>query len=108
MKFVSKFKLELALAWQALVAPGHGILTDAARQHRSRVYKTNGTNGTVGYCGKLFHLVLFKSQKMKPIEMVEQFPFLWFPALIHRFVYAAVYQPAFFTVNHSFLQCYVF
>jgi hypothetical protein len=26
MKFVSKFKLELPLAWQALVAPGHGIL----------------------------------------------------------------------------------
>jgi hypothetical protein len=26
MKFVSKFKLELPLAWQALVAPSHGIL----------------------------------------------------------------------------------
>jgi hypothetical protein len=26
MKFVSKFKLELPLAWQALVAPAHGIL----------------------------------------------------------------------------------
>jgi hypothetical protein len=26
MKFVSKLKLELPLAWQALVAPGHGIL----------------------------------------------------------------------------------
>jgi hypothetical protein len=26
MKFVSKFKLELPLAWQALVAPGCGIL----------------------------------------------------------------------------------
>jgi hypothetical protein len=26
MKFVSKFKLELFLAWKALVAPGHGIL----------------------------------------------------------------------------------
>jgi hypothetical protein len=25
MKFVSKFKLELRLAWQALVAPAHGI-----------------------------------------------------------------------------------
>jgi hypothetical protein len=36
MKFVSKFKLELALAWQALVAPGHGILTDAqATQEQS-------------------------------------------------------------------------
>jgi hypothetical protein len=26
MKFVSKLKLELPLAWQALVAPGHIIL----------------------------------------------------------------------------------
>jgi hypothetical protein len=26
MKFVSKLKLEHSLAWQALVAPGHGIL----------------------------------------------------------------------------------
>jgi hypothetical protein len=26
MKFVSKFKLELPLAWQALLALGHGIL----------------------------------------------------------------------------------
>jgi hypothetical protein len=26
MKFVSKFKLELHLSWQALVAPGHDIL----------------------------------------------------------------------------------
>jgi hypothetical protein len=26
MKFVSKFILELPLAWQALVAPGHDIL----------------------------------------------------------------------------------
>jgi hypothetical protein len=26
MKFVSKFKLELPLAWQALIAPGRGIL----------------------------------------------------------------------------------
>jgi hypothetical protein len=26
MKSVSKFKLELLLAWQALVAPGHVIL----------------------------------------------------------------------------------
>jgi hypothetical protein len=26
MKFVSKFKLELPLAWQALVDPGHDIL----------------------------------------------------------------------------------
>jgi hypothetical protein len=26
MKFVSKFKLELPLVWQALVTPGHGIL----------------------------------------------------------------------------------
>jgi hypothetical protein len=28
MKFVSKFKLELPLAWQALVAPSHGILLE--------------------------------------------------------------------------------
>jgi hypothetical protein len=26
MKIISKFKLELPIAWQALVAPGHGIL----------------------------------------------------------------------------------
>jgi hypothetical protein len=26
MKFVSKFKLELPLPWQPLVAPGHSIL----------------------------------------------------------------------------------
>jgi hypothetical protein len=26
MNFVSKFKLELPLAWQAFVAPRHGIL----------------------------------------------------------------------------------
>jgi hypothetical protein len=26
MKFVSKFKLELSLSWQALVASGHDIL----------------------------------------------------------------------------------
>jgi hypothetical protein len=26
MKFVSKFELELPLAWKALVAPGHDIL----------------------------------------------------------------------------------
>jgi hypothetical protein len=26
MKFVSKFKLELLLAWQGCVAPGHDIL----------------------------------------------------------------------------------
>jgi hypothetical protein len=26
MKFISKFKLELPLSWQALVAPGHDIL----------------------------------------------------------------------------------
>jgi hypothetical protein len=26
MKFVTKFKLELPLAWQALIDPGHGIL----------------------------------------------------------------------------------
>jgi hypothetical protein len=26
MKFVSKLKLELPLAWKALIAPGHGIL----------------------------------------------------------------------------------
>jgi hypothetical protein len=26
MKFVSKFRFELPLAWQAFVAPGHGIL----------------------------------------------------------------------------------
>jgi hypothetical protein len=26
MKFVSKFRLELPLAWQGLVALGHGIL----------------------------------------------------------------------------------
>jgi hypothetical protein len=26
MKIISKFKLELPIAWQALVAPGHDIL----------------------------------------------------------------------------------
>jgi hypothetical protein len=28
MKFVSKFKLELPLAWKCLVALGHGILLE--------------------------------------------------------------------------------
>jgi hypothetical protein len=28
MKFVSKFKLELPLAWQALIAPDRGILLE--------------------------------------------------------------------------------
>jgi hypothetical protein len=28
MKFVSKSELELPLSWQALVAPGHGILLE--------------------------------------------------------------------------------
>jgi hypothetical protein len=29
MNFVSKFKLELPLAWQGLVALGHGILLES-------------------------------------------------------------------------------
>jgi hypothetical protein len=104
MKFISKFKLELHLAWQALVPPGHGILTDPQQGN-------TGTEFTkpmepivqpgIGFAVTAETVPFSTIQKSKNETDRNGRAVSVFMVYCTNPSVCIVYQPAFFTVNHS-------